>query len=435
MKRVQLPGLCMLLFYSLVRETLALGVDAYAPGFHTRGVDAGIYVDREDSDFAPFYMPLGPRWVLLPRITVSAALEDNPTLSSGPTERAETVYVVPGLMLLYGRPERNHVYADAGMILPVHSSDATLDEKPSYLLVMGGWYRTGRSSVHARAGYRRLESVDTLVGARIAKVVYTGDANLEYRISSKTSAGLLGSVAFHDYEENRYIDYRRYYGGTRFYHRITPKSDGFVQLGIGHDDLQQQQTGRLGDADFYDVSIGLRGKQSTKTHISGRLGYRWRRPVDDDLEDVNHYIASVRAETTPFGLTTFSGELLTDIRPSSTDAGTVTVEQRATAGVSRRLISERIRGQAYLFYGLVDYYGEEGRPVEIREDRPLVIDGREDYYWGYSLGLSWWLQHNISIGVSYSYFENVGNHGGTAAEQAQASYTAGRWALRASWNY
>ncbi len=434
MKRVQYACICMVLFYSLVRKTLASGADAYASGFYTRGVDAAAYVDREDSSVAPFYLPLGPRWLLLPRITVSAVLEDNPTLDSGPAEQAETVYVVPGIMLLYGRPERNHLYADAGMIIPLYSSDEAVAEKPSYLLAMGAWYRTGRSSVHLRAGYRRLESVDTLIGARIAKDDYTGDVNLEYRISSKTSAGLLGSVALHDYEADRYIDYRRYYGGARFYHRITPRSDGFVQLGIGRDDLRLEP-GSRGDADFYDASIGLRGKQSAKTHVSGRIGYRWRRPVDDDREDVNHTIASIYAETTPFGLTTFTGELMADILPSSTDAGTVTVEQRATAGVSRRLVSERLRGQASLFYGLVDYYGAEGRPVDIRDERHPVFDGREDYYWGYSLGLDWWLKHNFSFGLSYSYFENVGNHGGTEAERDRASYRAGRWALRASWNY
>lgn len=434
MKRAQSVGICMLLYRTLAGEALATGVDAYTAGFYTRGVQAAAYVEREDSGLAPVYMPLGPRWLLLPRITVSAAYEDNPTLNSGPTAHAETVYVVPGIMLLYGRPDRNHLYADAGMILPLHSSDEALNEETSYLLTIGGWYRTGRSSVHLRAGYRRLEHVDTLVGARIVKMDYTGDVNLEYRISSKTSAGLLGSVALHDYEADRYIDYRRYYGGARFYHRITPKSDGFVQLGIGHDDLQQK-SGSRGDADFHDVSIGLRGQQSTKTHVSGRIGYRWHRPVDDDLEAVNHYIAALNAETTPLGLTTFSGELMADMLPSSTDGGAVTVEQRATAGVSRRLISERIRGQAYLFYGLVDYHGAEGRPVDIRDDPPPVVDGREDYYWGYSLGLDWWLKHNLSFGVSYSYFENVGDHDGTEAQRDQASYTAGRWALRASWNY
>ncbi len=434
MKKAQSVVTLMVLSCSLVLESLASEVDTFASGFYTRGVDAAAYVDREDSAFAPYHMPLGPRWVLLPRITISAASEDNPTLSSGPSEQAETVYAVPGILLIYGRPERNHVYSDAGIIIPLYSSDDALDEKPSYMVALGGWYRNGRSSIHSRVGYRRLESVDTLIGARIIKEDYTGDLSTEYRISSKTSAGLLGNVAMYDFEDDQYIDYRRYYGAARVYYRITPKSDTFAQLGLGRDDLQQE-VGTRGDADFYDVSIGLRGKQSAKTYVSGRIGYRWRQPVDEELGDVNHYIAALDAETTPLGLTTFTGGLSADIRPSSTDDGTVTVDQRATVGVSRRLVSERVRGQASLFYGLVDYYGEEGRPVDIGDERPAVYDGREDYYWGYSLGIDWWLKHNFSFGVSYSYFENVGSRGGSEAEQDLASYTSGRWALRASWNY
>jgi len=432
--RKQQVGICLLLCGSLARLVSASGIDTYASGFYTRGVDAALYVDREDSALAPYHVPIGPRLVLLPRITISAAFEDNPTLSSGTPERAETVYVVPGIMLLYGRPDRNHVYADAGMIIPLRSSDETLDEKPSYMLAVGGWYRTGRSSIHLRTGYRRLESVDTLVGARIVKTDYTGGLNMERRVSTKTSVGLLGSVAFHDYEDDQYIDYRRYYGGARVYYRITRKSDVFAQFGMGRDDLQQA-TGTRGDADFYDVSIGLRGKQSPKTHVAGRIGYRWRQPVDAELEDVTHYIAALHAETTPLGLTTFTGGLAADIRPSSTDDGAVTVDQRATVGASRRIVSERVRGHAALFYGLVDYYGEDGRPVDVRDDRPPVVDGREDYYWGYSFGVQWWLKHNFSFGVSYSYFENVGSRGGSEAEQEQTAYTSGRWALRASWNY
>ncbi len=411
------------------------GTDYYASGFYTRGVDAATYVESEDAAFAPFYIPLQSHWLLLPRITVSSAYEDNATLNSGPSENATTVYAVPGLLLVYGHPGRNHLYTDAGLIIPLYRSSDRVDEKPSYMLAAGGMYRTGKSSIHARAGYRRLENVDTLVGARIVKQDYTGDLDLEHRLSTKSSAGLVGGVSFHDFEEDRYINYWRYYGGGRLYRRVTPKSDGYLQLGIGRDDLQGVH-GRSGDADFYDVSVGMRGRQSVKTSVSGRIGYRWRRPVDDDLDDVNHYIASLNAETTPFGLTTFTGDLMADIRPSITDAGFATVDQRATAGVTRRLFSERLRGQASLFYGQVDYYGTEGRPVDIDDGRASeVYDGRGDEYWGYSLGLDWWLKHNFSVGVSYSYFENRGNRSGSEEERDRASYSSERWGLRASWNY
>jgi len=231
------------------------------------------------------------------------------------------------------------------------------------------------------------------------------------------------------------VDYRRYYGAGRFYYRITPKSDGFAQAGAGRDDLDTGAS-RRGDADFYDLSLGVRGKQSVKTSMSGRIGYRWRRPIEDGFRDVNHYIAALRGETTPLGLSTFSAEWSADIRPAISQAGYSAVDQRLTAGVSRRIISERLRGQASLFYGMVDYYGAEGRPADVREeDVPRVFDGREDDYWGYSLGLDAWMRRHFSMGISYAYFENRGGRGGSAEDRGRASYGTERWGLRASWNY
>jgi len=426
---------CALAFgVGIILTPASRGTDYYASGFYTRGVDASAYVDYEDTAFSPYYLTLPSRWLLLPRMTVSASYEDNPTMSRDSSENAKTIYAVPGLLLVYGKPGRNHLYTDAGLIIPLYISSERVDEEPSYMLAVGGLYRTGKSSIHGRAGYRRLESVDTLVGARMVKQDYTGDVSVEHLVSTKSSVGVVGSVAYHDFEQGQYINYWRYYGGGRLYHRVTPKSDGYLQLGVGQDDLENV-AGRNGDADFYDASIGLRGKQSQKTSLSGRVGYRWRRPVDDSLGDVNHYIAALKAETTPFGLTTFTGELMTDIQPSITEAGFATVNQRVTFGVSRRIVSERLRGYAALFYGEVDYYGEEGRPVDIGDDSSSIYDGREDDYWGYSLGLDWWLRNHFSLGVSYSYFENDGDRGGTASEREQASYTSERWGARASWNY
>ncbi len=424
--------LALALGCGLVRATA--GTDDYSSGFYSRGVGAAAYVDREDAAQAPFYLHLRSRWRLLPRITVSAAYEDNATLSSAQAKHATTVYAVPGLLLVYGQPGRTHLYTDAGMIIPLYRSSMIVDDKPSYLLVVGGMARTGMSIIHVRAGYRRLESLDTIIGIRMVKQDTIGEASVEYRFSTKSSAGVIGRAEYHDFEDPRYFDYWRYYGNGRLYHRMTLKSDVFLQIGVGHDDLQGV-SGRSGDADFHDVSLGWRGRQSRKSRISGRIGYRWRRPVDDDLGDVNHIIAAVDAETTPFGLTTFSGELLTDIRPSITEAGFATVDQRATVGVSRRLVSERLRGQASLFYGITEYYGAEGRPLGITELSSSAYGGRKNEYWGYGLGMDWWLWQRFSCGLSYTYFENRSHRIGSGEAPADTSYSSGRWGLRASWNY
>lgn len=426
--------LCPLVFAGCLFAPMMLkGQDDYTSGFYTRGTAAAEELDRADASAAPFYIRLGDRWVLLPRVTVSASYEDNANLSGANPEEATTVYAIPGLLLMYGSPDRNHLYVDTGLIIPLYSDSDRLDEEISYLGTAGGVYRTGKSSMHGRLGYRRMENVDTLAGARMVRKDYTGDLSLERRLSRKTSLGLSGSASFFDFEDPRYISYWRYYGAGRGFYRITPKSDVYLQAGSGIDDLQEEVNAG-GDAEFYDISIGLRGKQSPKTSIGGRVGYRWRQVRDDAFEDVNHYIAAVNAETSPFGLTTFSAGWNADINPSVSDAGFATVDQRVTLSASRRLVTERLRGRASVFAGMVDYYGEEGRPADPLDDTP-VFDGRQDDYWGYSLGLDAWLQLNLSIGLQYSYFENRGVRGGTEAEKQDASYDSGRWGLRLSWNY
>lgn len=428
-----------ILFYSIaacaalmVAGQVTARTDYYTSGFYTRGTDVAYYMDQGGETIDPFYVPV-QNWSLLPRITLTASHDDNIFLNSRNEESATTIDLVPGLLLIYGRPDNNHLYTDASMIIPVYDSSDELDQNPSYLLTLGGVYKTGKSQIDGRLGYRRAENADTLVGARIVKEDYIGAVGLEHRVSTKSSVGFDGTVEWHEYDEDSYVDYQRTYGAGRIYHRMTGKSDGFIQLGVGADDLDAP--GNQGDADFYDVSLGLRGKQSPKTSISGRVGYMWRTFKDDTNDDVDHWIASLGAETTPFGLTTFTADITADIRPAVNSLGSSAVDQRFMLGANRRLFSERLRGNGSIYYGYVDYYGPNGRPADFEVDSDLVYDGRSDEYWGFSLGLDWWTRKNFSVGLTYSYVENMGSRDGTAEEQDLTSYESGRWVLRMSWNY
>jgi hypothetical protein len=407
--------------------------DTYTSGFYTRGSDTALYMEQGGSVIDPFYIPV-QAWSLLPRITLTASQDDNIFLKPDGEESATTIDLVPGLLFIYGRPDRNHLYADGGMIIPLYDDAESLDEDPSYLLTLGGLRKTGKSQLAGRAGYRRIENADTLVGARIVKEDYIGDLGAEYRVSAKSSVGINGIAEFHEYDDEAYNDYDRLYGAGRLYHRATARSEGFLQVGVGRDDIDTAPAD-FGDSDFLDVSLGLRGKQSPKTSISGRVGYMWRTYDDGSLEDVNDWIASLGAETTPFGLTTFTADLSADLRPAVNSAGTTVSDQRLTVGANRRLFVERLRGNASLFIGQVEYYGSSGRPVDVTGPSELVFDGRNDEYWGFSLGVDWWTRENFSVGLNYSYFENRGAQDASDDVQEQTSYESGRWTLRVSWNY
>lgn len=387
--------------------------DYYTAGFYTRGSDAAFYMDQ-GGVLDPFYIP-AKNWTLIPRVTLEYTQDDDFFMVQGNGQKRTSLNLIPGALLIYGRPEHNHLYTDASVSLPLSQSGSTSRNGMSYAITLGGVKKTGKSQVYGRVGHRRLESEDTVIGDWVIHQDYVGNIGLDHRISSKSGVGLNGSVEFNEFGNEGYLNYNRYYGAGRFYHRMTAKSQWFLQGGIGRDDLASALKGVYSDASFYDVSAGMRGKPSPKTTVSGRVGYRWRGYDDATIGDRASWIANLGIENTPFGFSTFSAELLADIRPDVTATGDSIVDKRLTVGVNRRLFSERLRGDASVLLGTADYYGPGGR--------------KQDEYRGFNLGIDWWTRWNCSVGAAYSYTERWSVTGGGP------SYEYGQWSLRISWNY
>jgi hypothetical protein len=390
--------------------------DYYTSGFYTRGVDEVSFVDQ-GGVIDPFYIP-AREWTLIPRVTLEASGDDNYFLDEKGDEQSSTaINLIPGALLTYGRPGHNHLFADFGVNIPLAQDSEKIEDEPSFMGRVGGVYGTGKTTVSGRAGYKREDSVNTLAGSRLLSENYSTTLGVEHRLSDKTSVGVHGTADFNKYDDDSYQDYQRYYGAGRIYRRLTAKSDIFVQAGAGRDEVDQTSENQTSGARFYDLSVGMRGKPSPKTSVSGSVGYRMRTHDDDQYDDVQSWIASLGADVTPFGLSRFSVELESDIRPDITgDSGSAS-DQRLTLGVDRRLFTERLRGNASVYFGELNYYGAENR---------LGSD-----YWGYSLGIDWWTRRNISFGAGYSYL----GRDSTGYSSYNRSYDAGRWFLRMSWNY
>ncbi len=386
--------------------------DNYSEGFYTRGASTAEYLDQ-GAVYDPFYVEAA-KWAVVPRVTLGAFYEDNYYLDEEDGESLFEVDWAPGLMLLYGRPGRNRVFVDAGVVLPLYSSLSNSEDRVSTLFRVGGDYNTGRSLLNGSFGYRRLDEVNTVAGERLVASTYIGALGGEYRVSGKSSVGASGVVEFHEYDSDGYIDYRRDYVALRGIYTMTPISDMYVQGGVGRDILDLQSLGQYGDADFFDVSLGVRGKLTSKTALSGSIGYRQRSYDDPDIDEVSGVVGSIAGETTPFGLSTFSVEYASDIRPDITGTGHATADQRVSGGVNRRLFTERLRGGAHIHYGNVEYYGEGDDPAE-------------DMYWGYGFALDWWLRGDFSMGVQYAYSERDSG--------ARSVYESNRVTAHLGWNY
>ena len=386
--------------------------DYYTAGFYTRGSDAAFYMDQ-GGVIDPFYVPI-TNWSILPRVTLVYSQDDDFFMVRDAPQRS-SLSLIPGALVIYGRPEHNHLYTDVSVALPLMETGASSASGLRRVVTLGGVKKTGKSQIYGRIGHRYLETEDVASGSRVANKDIVGSIGLENRISTKTSVGLNGSFELNRFGNAGYIDYNRYYGAGRFYYRITDKSELFLQGGIGRDELKEEQPGVYGSATFYDVSIGMRGKPRPKTTVSGRVGYRRRQYDDETISDIASWVANLGIETTPFGFSIFSAELLADIRPDITAAGDSAVDKRMTFGVNRRLFTERLKGDASVLFGTVDFRGPGGTSSE--------------EYWGFTLGIDWWTRHNLSFGAAYSYIERWNASGGGP------SYESGLWSLRMSWNY
>lgn len=405
--------------------------DRFAAGFFTRGVDVAYYLDQGSPTLDPFYVPV-QTGALLPRVSLAVLHEDNVFLEPGDGTAATSISLAPGLLAIWGRAAGNHVYADYGMNIPLYSSEEEISDDPSHLLRLGLVYRTAKSQVNIEGGARHLEDLDYAVGARVVKGDYFGDLNLEHRISAKSSLGAVGRLERHEFEAESYVDYDRQYGAGRVYHRLTPKSEGFLQLGLGRDEPLHARHADSA-ADFYDLSLGLRGKQSPKLSSSGRVGYMWRQYDSSTRPDLEHWIASLEVKSTPVGLTTFELELYADVRPAADQTGVDTIDQGLVVSAQRRLFIERLRGNASLTLGQITYHGQSLPPPS--DGLPPIYDGREDTYWGFTVGADWWTRQRFSLGLAYSYMERNESRDGAPSQQQASSYEYARWVLRASWNY
>lgn len=402
------------------------GFQDYSSGYYTRGLETAVYMDQGSGVIDPFYVPVKD-WSLSPRITLTVTWDDNLYLDNDDPQRAELIDVIPGALLIYGNPSQNYIYLDAGVNYSAYDSSKSLENKANYLLTLGTVYRTGKTTLSGSAGYRRAETADTVVGKRIVADDFIVDAGIEHQLTAKSSGAVALSSEFNQYEDPELNDYERQTASLRLFNKVTEASDVYGELGFGRDDIDTAE-GHEGDASFTEASVGFRGKQSAKLTVSGAAGYQWRTFQEGDQEDVEHWTSTLGANYNPFGFTTIYGGVGSSLTPAINSLGQTTVDIRYTLGLNRRLFTDRFTGNASVFYGMYDYLGTATGDA-------AVNNNRQDDYFGYNLGLDYYTVHNLSLGLTFSYFENEGNQNADAEGRDRTAYDSGRWVLRASWNY
>jgi len=313
-------------FLSVVFLCLALsvafavdsGFQDYSSGFYTKGLDTAVNFDSGSETYDPYYLPAAD-WSIAPRLTLTVTWDDNLFLSNENPESAELIDLIPGVMAIYGRPDHNYLYLDAGTIYHVYDSSGNLEDQSDYLVTLGSVYKTGKSTLDGGIGFRRSETADTVIGQRILKDDYSFNLSLGHQLSEKNS-GLVGySASFSSYNDEELNDNQNQQILLRLARKVSDASDVYGQFDAGRDDVDAE--GDLGDAEYYGLAIGFTGKQSAKLTLSGDIGYQWRKIIEDDTETVEDVTSSLGINYNPFGFTVIYANFDSTISPAINSLG------------------------------------------------------------------------------------------------------------------
>lgn len=365
-----------------------------------------------------------------PYVEAMVIYEDNLLANSGETRDETYTLFVPGVMGVYGNARGDHLYADYSMdftSLKVNGNDPF----DGQTFKVGGVLVDAKSRVGASHAYREVRDVDVQVGTRLKRQSNTTSASCDNRVSSKTSVGIEGAHALHRFEESAYSDYADYGVHGRMGWQMLPKTALSGRIGHGWVDLDERRDA-YGSAQYDEVAIGVQGRPRPRLETSGEVGVQHRYFEDGEIEDITTEVGTLRVAGEPLDRfrVWLAGSAM--LRPAIQAPGYTVLDTRLEPGISRRLFSERIVGGLSFIVGRSEYLGTGGDEGDVR-----VYDGRQDDYWGFNANLDWWIGRYWSVGAGYSYIRNE-----SAADDVltagngvdPASYEAGRWMLRVSFN-
>lgn len=385
---------------------------------------------QSNAEVTGLTIDLGPV-VIRPHLGVWLTYNDNVYFEATDEVDDYAWTVSPGLSAIYGNSGHNYLSA-AYDYQTVHYFDETAADYDSHIISANAHYEAPRTTYHVYDSYTDTQVDSTETSEEVERMQNILGASVERFISSKTSAEVNGGYTTTDYERDDYVDYDEYRVGGRFYYRVRPKTDVFADAAYGWVDLKPLPADvnadlsdrfdiaiddSYGDAEYEEVSAGVRGQLGAKTKATGRVGYQHRTfDEGDQIEEIDTWIASFGMETR---LTSrMSGGMTASRRifPWTTVPGNSAVATTVSPYLRRQLWRNRVSLAGSASYEWVDYYEASGETA------------REDEYLSATVLLDWRMRQNLTLGAGYTYAQN---------ESTENDYNAERnlFLVRAMYNY
>ena len=338
-----------------------------------------------------------------PHIGLWGVWDDNVYLDRDGEEVDDFHYTFsPGVLLTYGDPAHNYMALNYTYEM-VRYDQETAADYDGHHLAGDVHYEAAKTTFHVGDRYTQTRVDDFESSEELEKRINILHGDIERYISSKTSASVNGRYEIHDYEEDLYVDYDEYRVGGRFYYRIRPKMDVFIDGGYGWVDLDPTDMvletydtpdGSYGDAEYQEVSVGVRGKVGRKTEAMGRVGYQHREFDDDGIDDIDDWIMGAGLATRFSSRFTGGIEASRRIYPWTTVPGNSAVATEVTPYIRRQLYGNRVSISGSFTYQQTDYYDPSGE------------QDRDDEFYEATAMVDWKPKDNFTVGGGYSYSRN-----------------------------
>lgn len=322
-----------------------------------------------------------------PHLDLAATYDDNILITPNNRIGDFSFTVSPGLELVYGNAEHNYLSLDYTAGIERFYRRTEFDAVNHYL-TFNSIFTFSRLKLEVDQVFKQETSENFEAAARLEEQQNLTSISAEYSLNQYFSLGALYHQEFNHFPTPGQIDNELFEPGLAVYYHLTPKTDLFGEFDYGWVDVAEGD-----DQQFENVSLGLRGKITSKIRGQIEVGYENR---DFSGPTPAPSVAAVVAKVSlhaDFSRHTFADLVVSrQISPSTTNADTSVTATRADLTVNQKIYREKFlvyAGGAYEH----DDYGQDGSVGVNRQDD--IVEGR--------VGAKYFATKWLEFGVSYRY--------------------------------
>ena len=249
-----------------------------------------------------------------PRLSLDVATRYTDNLLIDPTTKIKdfTEVISPEVGFLYGQSHRTYIGVDYKAEIERYFTYEKYDANNQYV-TLDTQAQFDHGTVRLQQAFQDVTSPSYEVSGFSREQLPRTDVNGEYRLNSKTSAGLDYHQEFHDWLTAGRIGYRQFDVGGTFYYHLFPKTDLLGQFNQGW-----VQMDHGANAIYEELNIGFRGQLTSKITGTATIGYQHREFDSSSVPDWNEPVASIRLQAQLTERITAALTASRTINPSST---------------------------------------------------------------------------------------------------------------------